>query len=131
MRTLVIDDNLEYAQMLQMALAEYGKVDVAENGTEGFKAFCNALKNDTGYHLICLDVNMPMRDGFETVQYIRMMEQKLFLDEDQLVKIVLVSGFADHANARRALQAGAEALMSKTDGINKLLARLQEMGVLP
>ncbi len=130
MRTLVIDDNLEYAQMLQMALKPFGAVDVAENGTEGFKAFCNALKNESAYQLICLDVNMPMRDGFETVQYIRMMERKLFLDEDQLVRIILVSGYAEHPNAHRALKAGAEALMSKTDGINTLVVKLKEMGLV-
>lgn len=130
MRALVVDDNPEFAEMLKLALGEFGDVDIAENGTEGFKAFCSALKGDEPYALVCLDVNMPMRDGYETIQSIRLMEQKLLLNGSLGVKILIVTAFPDGYNAKRAFGVGAEAVVGKSKGLEYLVEKVRELGLV-
>jgi two-component system chemotaxis response regulator CheY len=126
-KVLVVDDNAEYAEMLQLALVPYADVDVTANGTEGFRAFCNGLRTSEPYRIICLDMNMPMRDGFETVQSIRLMEKKLSVSVAQGVKIVIVTGAPDYFNTKRALYAGAEAIVSKADGVAFLVEKIKAL----
>lgn len=128
MRTLIVDDNPEFSEMLQLALAPFGEADLAVNGTEGFKSFCNALKGDDPYQLVCLDINMPMRDGYETIQSIRLMEQKLLLNGALGVKILIVTAFADGFNAKRAATFGAT-IISKSEGIDKLIDAVRQLGL--
>ena len=130
MRALIVDDNPEFAEMLQLALSPFGSVDIALNGTEGFKAFCNALRGDEPYRLVCLDVNMPMRDGYETIQSIRLVEEKLLLNGSLKAKILIVTAFPEGFKARRAMQFGAEAVVSKMDGLDNLIAQIKALGLV-
>ena len=127
MKALIVDDNPEYAEMLKLGLAKLCQADVARNGTEAFKLFCEALKGPDPYVVIILDVNMPLRDGYETVRSIRLMERNLFLVESMSAKIILVTGHPEEIVTKRALSVGAQAIISKSEGLAPLVAKVTEL----
>lgn len=47
------------------------KFDFAKNGTEALKKYLHSINQGTLYHLILLDLQMPVMDGFETARNIR------------------------------------------------------------
>ena len=67
MRVLVIDDSISTRKIVQFVLKDLGcEVDEASNGIEGLQ--CAVQKQ---YDLVITDVNMPMKNGFETVKDLR------------------------------------------------------------
>lgn len=130
MRTLIVDDNQEYRAMLEKAFSQYGLTDIVVNGTEAFKAFSRALKAVQPYHLVILDLNMPMRDGGETVASIRQLERKLKLFGDKACLVVAVSGFNVDSEIKRALDSGCNEFVSKAEGVRALLETIRATGIL-
>ena len=64
---LIIDDETEFADMVQMRLeANNFEVITAPNGADGYELAQTAKPN-----LILLDVMMPVMDGFETLRKLR------------------------------------------------------------
>ena len=131
MRFLIVDDDRDYREMLRITLSPYAKVDVVEHGTDAFKAYCASLKEEDPYVLICLDIMMPRRDGFETINSIRLFESKLGYQGGQGVKIVVMTGLEDQTFVERAIKTGCEAYVFKSQGTGKLLKTLQDLGMIP
>ncbi len=130
MRALIVDDNAEFAEMLKLTLGPYMEADYVPNGTEGVKAFCAALKLDQPYGVILLDLQMPMRDGLDTVRYIRSIENRLMISGPLSTKIIVVTGFPEKAMAARAMLAGCEAVVAKSAGPAAILEKLNELGLM-
>ena len=76
MRILIADDQEQYRTMFKTILGQFGSVDVAENGRKAFQMFCAALKSDTPYELLCIDLEMPSLNGLETIKMIRDIEKQ-------------------------------------------------------
>jgi signal transduction histidine kinase/CheY-like chemotaxis protein/HPt (histidine-containing phosphotransfer) domain-containing protein len=68
-RILVVEDNLINQQVALATLEEYQlQVDIADNGQEAINAL---QKADSPYHLVFMDCQMPVMDGFEATLAIR------------------------------------------------------------
>jgi two-component system, chemotaxis family, chemotaxis protein CheY len=74
MRTLIVDDCALSRQLLIISIEEYSEIDVAANGKEAIDLVKQAMEMNENYNLICMDLNMPVMDGHETMQAIREME---------------------------------------------------------
>lgn len=72
LRILVVDDSKTILKMLKMMLEkQHHFVDIAYNGLEAMKQ----LKiHDFNYHIILMDLQMPIMDGFSAVKLIRSTE---------------------------------------------------------
>ena len=67
MRILAADDSASMRDMVRMSLGSAGfEVMSAENGDEALR-----LAAQTAFDLVLLDVNMPVRDGFEVIRALR------------------------------------------------------------
>lgn len=75
MKALVVEDDLTSRIILSEMLEEYGKVHVAVDGVEALDAFGSALTNGAPYDLVCLDINMPKKNGHEVLKTIRNVEK--------------------------------------------------------
>lgn len=75
MKALVVEDDLTSRIFLKEMLEVYGTVDVAVDGQEALNAFSAALAAGHPYHLICLDINMPKRNGQDVLKIIRHTEK--------------------------------------------------------
>ena len=75
LRVLVVEDDFASRVLLNGILSAYGACHIAVNGKEAIQAFRAAREAGQGYHLICMDINMPEMNGFEAVQQIRAIEK--------------------------------------------------------
>jgi DNA-binding response OmpR family regulator len=100
-RILVIDDNLAVVDILATALGEEGYgVLSAVTSDEGLKLFILSQPE-----LVLLDIALPGMNGIEMLKRIRSIAPT--------ARVIMVSGLADAARAREALELGAVAYVDK------------------
>jgi len=93
---LAVDDSAFVFQALEALPIKYKKkFDFARNGTEAVKKYLSNINQGILYHLILLDLQMPVMDGFETSRVIRAEEaNKNF----PTTYICAMSAFEDQGN---------------------------------
>ncbi len=117
-RILVADDRPENRQLLVNLLEPLGfEIREATNGREAIRVW-----ESWQPHLIFMDLQMPVMDGFQAVQEIRSREEKwtsnLGQEEDQgrfgpNVKIVMVTASLSEAHRQTALEVGCDDFLVK------------------
>lgn len=77
MKVLVVDDDLSFRSMISAAFSHLGlgTVDEAENGRDAILMFIDAFEGGEPYSAVLLDYDMPIMNGRETFNMIRMFEQ--------------------------------------------------------
>ncbi len=93
MKTLIVEDDITSARLLQKLLEPYGDSRVAQDGLQAVAAFTEALQAGTKFDLICMDIMMPGMDGITALTKIRELEQDL--GEDERVKVIITSAVDD------------------------------------
>ena len=112
-KILVIDDEQLILDAIETILGDMG-YDVATFSTpiDGEK---EALKND--YDLVLIDIRMPDRNGAEVTEAV--------LKAKPDAKILILTAHPTHPLAKKALDAGAKALLKKPFEISKVLEFLE------
>ena len=117
---LVVDDDPQFAQMLQELIETYAEGCAVHIAVDGFQA--GKLVNSVQPDIIFLDLRMPSMDGFETCQRIKQDP------ETEKVRIIGMSGQVSEQDEKELLAMGAEACLTKpidhkviTEYLNKLL----------
>jgi CHASE2 domain-containing sensor protein/CheY-like chemotaxis protein len=103
----------------QLELLGYTDITYVENG----RAALEALKRDQ-FDLIFLDCNMPVLDGFETIQRLRQHE----FDLSHKTIAVAVTANALEGDRQRCLDAGMDDYISKPIALESLKAVLEYWG---
>ncbi|MCK5000508.1 MAG: response regulator transcription factor [Anaerohalosphaera sp.] len=92
LRVLVVDDVTDYVEMVKGRLECFGyKVETATNGQEGLEKATSMIPD-----LILLDVNMPLMNGHEMLEHIRMNQS---LDNTSVIMVTNLSEAHDIATA--------------------------------
>ena len=120
---LIIDDDKDLREILSVKLQKSGfRIEEAQDGPSGIKKI-KEIKPD----LVLLDVKMPGMTGIETLSQIK-------ADPDLTgLKVVFLTnlGEAQDENAwiddKFAKDAGALGHIRKTDDLDKIVARVQEV----
>lgn len=115
-RILIVDDSSVNVLLLERILSGAGYSDVTT--TTDPRVVCE-LYRENRYDLILLDLLMPDMDGFEVMQRLQEIEM-----EGYLPVLVLT---VQPGHKRRALQAGAEAFLSKPFDQAEVLRRIYDM----
>jgi CheY-like chemotaxis protein len=103
---LVVEDHPTNQKVITRYLTRAGyKVDIAENGLEGVKAF-----KQKQYNLILMDMQMPVMDGYEATAEIREFELQ---HGDSRVPIIAVTAHAAKGDREKCLEAGADDYTTK------------------
>ncbi len=97
---LAIDDELGPRESLRMLFKDDYKVVTAENGEQGIKAL-----KEYDPDIIILDLRMPGKNGLETLEEIR--------DIDEKVPVIILTGYGDMEAAKRAIHLGTLEFISK------------------
>lgn len=64
---LLFEDNILNQKLAKSVIDEFGfDLDIANNGEEGIEMFLNKR-----YDLLLMDLQMPVKDGYQTTEYIR------------------------------------------------------------
>ncbi|MBU2478028.1 MAG: response regulator [Gammaproteobacteria bacterium] len=115
-RVIVADDEMMMRQVLKVILTEGGFEIVAEatNGLEVISK-CQQLKPD----LLCLDINMPKKNGIEALQELRESLPNL--------QVVMISGDASTDKVKEAISLGARGFILKPFNAQQVLTRLVQL----
>ena len=87
-------------------LSKYGECDVTVDGMEAVDAFLMALEDEDPYDLVCLDVMMPVMDGYQALLGIRNLEKQKNIPKDQEVKVIMTTALNDEQNVKMAFELG-------------------------
>ena len=115
---LIAEDNEINALLLRTLLERWGAtVEVVDNGEAAVEAWKKG-----GHALICMDVQMPVRDGMWATRRIR-------AEETGHLPILGLSAFAFDADKQAALDCGMDAYLTKPFSPDELKAAIQRLVV--
>ena len=130
MRILIAEDDFASRKAILKFLSAYGECDVTVDGMEAIDAFMMALEEEDPYDLICLDVMMPVMDGYQVLKAIRNIEKQKKIPKDKCVKVVMTTALNEERNVKMAFELGCEAYAGKPIDVDKFEKVLKKLGLI-
>ncbi len=113
MKILLAEDDFASRKFMDKQLSRYGECDVMVDGEEAVDAFMMALEDGEPYDLACLDVMMPVMDGYQVLKAIRDIEAQKGIPKSKRVKVIMTTALNDERNVKMAFELGCEAYAGK------------------
>ena len=114
LKILVIEDEPKVAEFIKKGLEEHAyHVDIAYDGETGQK---NALSNM--YHLIILDINLPVINGFDVCKNIR---------KNKNTPVLMLTALGSTDEKIKGFESGADDYLLKPFEFRELLARIKAL----
>ena len=130
MRILIAEDDFASRKMILKVLSVYGECDVTVDGMEAIDAFMMALEEKNPYDLICLDVMMPIMDGYQALKNIREIEKEHNIPEDKSAKIIMTTALNEEKNVKKAFELGCTVYCGKPIDVEQLKKILEKLGLI-
>lgn len=131
MRILIAEDDFASRKFMLKFMSAYGECDVTVDGMEAIDAFMMALEEEEEpYDLICLDVMMPIMDGYQALKNIRDIEIEHNIPEDKRVKVIMTTALNEEKNVKKAFELGCTVYCAKPIDVDKLKEILNKLGVI-
>jgi CheY-like chemotaxis protein len=120
---LIAEDNMMISAVLSKLLKKQGILhDVAPNGEEAVKRW---TQGDSNYHIILMDIQMPIMDGLTAVKAIREHERSLM--RERRAKIIFMSANATVEEIAQTKNIGGDHYLTKPVEFAVLLKLMKEM----
>lgn len=113
MKILLAEDDFASRKFMMRFLSKYGECDVTVDGKEAVEAFKMAIESNEGYDLVCLDIMMPVLDGYQALSQIRELELNRGIPEDDRTKVIMTTALNERRNVTKAFQLGCTAYAGK------------------
>ena len=115
-RVIVIDDDPMICQAMRIILTDYsrGKVQVIATCTDGARAVAETERRHP--HVVLMDIAMPGMDGIEATRRLRRLEPR--------PHVLILTSLSPMNTVERAVEAGAEGFVSKTDAPETIIDRV-------
>lgn len=130
MRILIAEDDFASRKFMMKFLSKYGECDVTVDGMEAVDAYLMALDADMPYDLVCLDIMMPVLDGYQALKAIRDIEEDRGLSEEARAKIIMTTALNEGANVNKAFDLGCVAYAGKPIDQTKFENVLRKLGMI-
>lgn len=130
MKILIAEDDFASRTFMLRLLTKYGDCDVTVDGAEAVEAYTMALESGEGYDLICLDIMMPILDGYQALSQIRNIEKQKGIPECQAVKIIMTTALNDGKNVTKAFKMGCTAYAGKPIDQDKFENELRKLELI-
>ena len=112
-KVLIVDDDIRNIFALTGALEQFGmNVIHAENGKDGI----DMLRNNPDTELVLMDIMMPDLDGYDTIRFIR------GLEEFRELPIIAITAKAMKGDRKKCIEAGASDYIAKPINLEQLLS---------
>ena len=128
MRILIAEDDFASRKAILKFLSAYGECDVTVDGMEAIDAFMMALEEEDPYDLICLDVVMPVMDGYQALKNIRDIEIEHNVDPADQAKVIMTTALNEEKNVKKAFELGCTVYCAKPIDLEKLKGMLEKLG---
>ena len=113
MRILLAEDDYVTRKFMTGFLSKYGECDVTVDGMEVVDAFMMALEDEEPYDLVCLDIMMPVMDGYQALMGIRNLEKERNIPKDKEAKVIMTTALNDEGNVKMAFELGCTVYSGK------------------
>ena len=113
MKILLAEDDFVTRKFMTGFLSKYGECDVTVDGMEAVDAFMMALEDDEPYDLVCLDIMMPVMDGYQALMGIRNLEKERNIPKEKQAKIIMATALNDEKNVKMAFELGCTVYSGK------------------
>lgn len=130
MKILLAEDDFVTRKFMVNFLSKYGECDVTVDGMEAVDAFMMALEDGEPYDLICLDIMMPVMDGYQSLVGIRNLEKERNIPEDERVKVIMTTALNDEANVKMAFDLGCTIYSGKPIDQDKFEQALKKLNLI-
>ena len=112
MKILIAEDDFSARKYMTGFLSRYGECDVAVDGMEAVDAFLMALEDDEPYDLVCLDIMMPVMDGYQALMGIRDLEKERNVPKEKMAKVIMTTALKEE-NVKKAFELGCTVYSGK------------------
>lgn len=130
MKILLAEDDYATRKFMTNFLSKYGECDVTVDGMEAVDAFMMALEDGEPYDLACLDIMMPMMDGYQALMGIRNLEKDHNIPEDKAVKVIMTTALNDEKNVKMAFDLGCSVYSGKPIDQERFEQALKKLGLI-
>ncbi|CAD8052968.1 unnamed protein product [Paramecium sonneborni] len=123
---LVVDDSPVnvFAFRLIMQKYDFITIDEAYNGEQAIQKIRNSRKEGKKYEYIFMDLTMPILNGYEAAEQIRIMEKDNFIEKSF---IIALTGYDDLKEKEKCQQKGFDAFLSKPIKIIDIISVVNEV----
>ena len=130
MKILLAEDDFVTRKFMTSFLSKYGECDVTVDGMEAVDAFMMALEENEPYDLICLDIMMPVMDGYQALVGIRNLEKERNIPEEKAVKVIMTTALNDEKNVKMAFDLGCTIYSGKPIDQERFEQALKKLGLV-
>ena len=131
MRSLVVEDDILSRMLLFSILSRFGECEIAENGEQAVKNVRASLAVGKPYDVICLDIIMPVLDGYKALLEIRKIERTEGIQEHKLMKVIMITAVDDFEHIVKSFEDGhCEAYLAKPIREREILQHLFELELI-
>ena len=130
MKILLAEDDFVTRKFMTNFLSKYGECDVTVDGMEAVDAFLLALEEEEPYDLVCLDIMMPVMDGYQALMGIRNLEKERHIPEEKAVKVIMTTALNDEKNVKMAFELGCTIYSGKPIDQKRFEQALKKLGLI-
>ena len=130
MRILLAEDDYATRKFMTGFLSKYGECDVTVDGMEAVDAFMMALEEENPYDLVCLDVMMPVMDGYQALVGIRNLEKERNIPPEKAVKVIMATALNEEKNVKMAFDLGCSVYSGKPIDQDRFEQALKKLGLV-
>lgn len=128
LRILVVEDDFLSRFSLVKMMTEFGVVEVAVNGHEALEMVKQSFKSKEPYHLILLDIMMPVMSGQEALNAIRKFEESMGILGSSGCKVIMTTALVDAKSIMEAFNGLCEAYVAKPYTRKHIVDQMQKIG---
>ena len=130
MRILLAEDDFVTRKYMANFLSKYGDCDVTVDGMEAVDAFMMAMEEDMPYDLVCLDIMMPVMDGYQALMGIRNIEKERNIEPDKQTKVIMTTALNVEKNVKMAFDLGCTIYSGKPIDQDRFEQALKKLGLV-
>lgn len=130
MRILLAEDDYVTRKAMYSFLSKYGECDITVDGSEAVDAFMLALEEEAPYDLVCLDIMMPVMDGYQALLGIRNLEKERNIPKEKAVKVIMTTALNEEKNVKLAFELGCTIYSGKPINQERFEQALKKLGLI-
>lgn len=130
MKILIAEDDFASRNAIKNFLKQFGECDITVDGMEAIDAFLMAQESGEPYDLVCLDVMMPVMDGYQALKGIRDIEKEKGVSAKNATKVIMTTALNEERNVRKAFELGCTVYCAKPIDIDRLKKALVKLELI-
>ena len=88
------------------------------------------VEEENPYQLVCLDVMMPIMDGYQALKNIRDLEREHNIPEEQMANVIMTTALNEEKNVKKAFELGCTVYCAKPIDMDKLKEMLEKLELI-